>query len=78
MYAIAFDGYGQVAQVCVPKGERVTGEFLALKLSVLLRNTTWSAGHKVEQRELSFYKIMHPVIKSKELSSIRMDWDENT
>ena len=27
MCAIAFDGYGQVAQVCVPKGERVTGEF---------------------------------------------------
>ena len=27
MYAIAFDWYGQVALVCVPKGERVTGEF---------------------------------------------------
>ena len=27
MYVISFDGYGQVAQVSVPKGERVTGKF---------------------------------------------------
>ena len=27
MYAIAFDAYGPVAQVCVPKGQNVTGDF---------------------------------------------------
>ena len=70
MYAIAFDKYGQVAQVYVPKGERVTGEFYSSQVISALRNTTWSAGHEVEQRKLSFYKIMHPVIKSKELSSM--------
>ena len=27
IYAIAFDAYGSVAQVCVPKGQNVTGDF---------------------------------------------------
>ena len=27
MYAIAFDAYGPIAQVCVPKGQTVTGYF---------------------------------------------------
>ena len=27
MYAIAFDAYGSVTQVCVPKGQNVTGDF---------------------------------------------------
>ena len=27
MYAIAFDAFGPVAQVCVPKGQYVTGSF---------------------------------------------------
>ena len=33
MYAIAFDAYGPMAQVCVPKGHNVTGTFIALVYS---------------------------------------------
>ena len=32
MYAIAFDAYGPVAQVCVPKGQNVTGDFYCTRV----------------------------------------------
>ena len=30
MYAVAFDAYGPVAQVCVPKGQNDTGDFYCI------------------------------------------------
>ena len=64
MYAIAFDGYGQVAQVCVPKGERVTGEFYSSQVISAIekhylerRPRSGAKGIKLLQDNASSHKV---------------------
>ena len=70
MYAIAFDAFGPVAQVYVPKGQNVTGNFYCTQVSQKLKNTTQILDREPVLVELSFYMIMRVAIKPNKLPHI--------
>ena len=64
MYAIAFHGHGQVAQDCVPTGERFTGEFYSSQVSSAIekhylerRPRSGAQGIKLLQDNASSHKV---------------------
>ena len=64
MYAIAFGGHGQVAQDCVPTGERVTGEFYSSQVIIAIekhymarRPRSVAKGIKLLQDNASSHKV---------------------
>ena len=54
MYSIAFDAFGPVAQVCVPKGQNGTGNFYCIQVLTEVKNTTQSLDRELVLEELSF------------------------
>ena len=67
MYAIAFDAYGPVAQVCVPKGQNVTGDFYCTHVLAEVskhyterRQRTGPRGIKLLHETIGMQTLNHP------------------
>ena len=63
LYAIAFDAYGPLAQVCVPKGETVTGKFYSEQVITAVEKRYLERRPKPGLVVLNCYTIMPAFIR---------------
>ena len=66
LYKIVYDAYGSVAQICLPKGQIVTGEYYATSCLAAVEQHYKERPHVPSVKACKFFTIMLGSIKLSE------------